>query len=178
MNIHIAQLEDLARIVEIYNQAILTKRSTADLTPFRTEGRMTWFSEHSPERHPIFLAVIGRATAGWCSLSPYRPGRLALRFTVEISCYIDHAFHRQGVATALINHAIAECPRLKIKTLFGILLQRNTASIAMMKKLGFEQWANLPGVADFDGEECGHLYYGKRVWDVERDGAANGSQDK
>jgi L-amino acid N-acyltransferase YncA len=176
MNIRIAHIEDLPRIVEIYNQAILTQHSTADLTPIRTENRMTWFSEHTPERHPVFLAEIGHAVVGWCSLSPYRPGRMALRFTVEISCYVDQAFRRKGVAAALITHAIAECPRLNIKTLYGILLERNRASIAMMRKLGFEQWGYLPRVADFDGEECAHIYFGKRVWDVKQDGVANASQ--
>jgi len=92
---------------------------------------------------------------------------MALRFTVEISCYIDQTFHRQGVATRLISHAIAECPKLQIKTLFGILLERNTASRRMMEKMGFQQWGYLPRVADFDGEECAHLYFGKRVWDLE-----------
>ena len=167
MNIRIARTNDLPRIIEIYNQAIPTKCSTADLSPLRPEDRQSWFAEHIPEKHPIFLAEVDRTIAGWCSLSPYRPGRMALRFTAEISTYVDRAFHRQGVATGLVNHAIAECPKLWIKTLFGILLERNTASRQMMEKLGFQKWGYLPRVADFDGEECGHLYYGKRIWDVE-----------
>jgi phosphinothricin acetyltransferase len=35
----------------------------------------------------------------------------------------------------------------------------------MMESLGFDRWGHLPRVADFDGEECGHLYFGKRVSD-------------
>lgn len=103
--------------------------------------------------------------AGWCSISPYRPGRMALRYTAEISTYIDQAHHRQGVASRLIKHAIDECARLRIKTLFGILLERNIASRQMLEKLGFQRWGYLPRVADFDGEECGHFYYGKRIYE-------------
>ena len=167
MNLRLAQIDDLSRIVAIYNQAIPSKCSTADLTPFRPEDRQVWFSGHIPEKYPIFLAEEDDVIAGWCSLSPYRPGRMALRFTAEISTYIDRAFHRKGVATALINHAIAQCPKLQIKTLFGILLEKNIASRQMVEKLGFQKWGYLPRVADFDGEECGHLYYGKRILDVE-----------
>ena len=98
---------------------------------------------------------------------------MALRFTAEISIYLDQAFHRQGVATNLINYAITQCPKLEIKTLFGILLERNIASRKMMEKLGFQQWGYLPQVADFDGEECGHLYYGKRIGNIEPNAAGN-----
>jgi RimJ/RimL family protein N-acetyltransferase len=38
----------------------------------------------------------------------------------------------------------------------------------MMEKMGFQQWGFLPRVADFDGEECGHFYYGKRMGISER----------
>jgi phosphinothricin acetyltransferase len=167
MIIRFADLGDLPRIIEIYNQAVLSGRSTADLTPIRMEERLDWFSEHTPKKYPIFVAMVGTVIGGWCSLSPYRPGRMALRFTAEISCYIDQAFHRQGIATALINQAMIECPTLKIKTIFGILLECNTASIGLMQKLDFELWGRLPRVADFKGEEWDHLYFGKRVWDLE-----------
>jgi len=29
--------------------------------------------------------------------------------------------------------------------------------------MGFEKWGEMPQVVDFDGEECSHLYYGKRI---------------
>ena len=177
MTIRIAQINDLPKIVDIYNQAIHTKSSTADLTPIQVEDRQDWFALHTPQRYPIFLAEVDYAIAGWCSVSPYRPGRMALRFTAEISTYIDRAFHRQGVATRLINHAISECPKLQIKTLFGILLEKNIASRLMLEKLDFQKWGFLPRVADFDGEECGHFYYGKRILeDVEQDDGANDPQ--
>ena len=165
MNIRIAQPADLLRIVDIYNQAIHSKRSTADLSPLQAEDRKAWFAEHSPQRYPIFVAEIDGDVIGWCSLSAYRPGRMALRFTAEISCYIDRAFQRRGIGKALLNHVMAACPGLEIKNIFGILLERNVASARMMESLGFDQWGHLPRVADFDGEECGHLYFGKRVSD-------------
>jgi Sortase and related acyltransferases len=101
--------------------------------------------------------------AGWCSLSAYRPGRAALRFTAEISYYIGLAYHRQGIATALIEHALAACPALRIRHLFAIVLEGNQASLKLLEKMGFEQWGYLPRVADFDGREVGHLYYGRHV---------------
>ncbi len=165
MLIRNASLADLPRIVEIYNQAIPSHRSTADISPVRIEDRQQWFAQHTPEKYPIFVAEVDRAIAGWCSLSAYRPGRMALRFTAELSCFVDHAFQRQGLGSAMVAHVLAACPKLQIKNVFAILLDRNAASIGMLEKLGFERWGALPRVADFDGNECGQLYFGKRVWD-------------
>ncbi len=161
--IRLAHIEDLPAIVEIYNQAIPSRQSTGDIEPVRVEDRVTWFREHRSDEHPIFVAEVDGQVAGWCSLSPYRPGRAALRFTKEISYYIAPAYHRQGVGTALIEHTLAACPALEIRHLFAIVLEGNTASLKLLEKMGFEQWGYLPRVADFDGNEVGHLYCGRHV---------------
>lgn len=161
--IRLAQIEDLPAIVDIYNQSIPSQQSTGDTQPVRVEERMTWFREHRPGEHPIFVAEVDGGVAGWCSLSAYRPGRAALRFTAEISYYIAPAYHRRGIATALVEHALAACPALQIRHLFAIVLEGNQASLKLLEKMGFEQWGYLPKVANFDGKEVGHLYYGRHL---------------
>ena len=163
MNLRNAHIDDLPAIVDIYNQSIPSQRATGDTQPLRVEDRVTWLQEHRPDGHPIFVAEVEGQVAGWCSLSPYRPGRAALRFTAEISYYIASAYHRRGVGTALVEHALSACPRLQIRHLFAIVLEGNQGSIRLLLKMGFEQWGYLPRVADFDGREVGHLYYGRHV---------------
>ena len=167
MDIREAERNDRQAIIDIYNQAIATKWATADLTPVTVDDRRDWFREHKQGKYPIYVAELGGKVVGWCSLSPYRPGRMALRFTAEVSYYVDVGFRRRGVATALLNHAIRACSTLEISSIFGILLERNAPSIALLTKLGFQKWAHLPRVADFDGQECGHVYYGLRVDETE-----------
>jgi L-amino acid N-acyltransferase YncA len=161
--IRIATLADLPGIVAIYNQAVPTHRSTANTTPVTVEGRKAWFMEHEPEKRPIFVAEVNGQLAGWCSLSTYRPGRMALRFTAEMSLYIDSAFHRKGVGSALVHHALEACPILGIKNVVGVVIDKNEGSQKLLKRMGFEQWGYLPRVLDFDGEEFGEFYFGKRV---------------
>ena len=163
VTIRTAEEKDLPAIVEIYNQAVKMKCATADLLPVTVESRVAWLAEHRPESHPVFVAEADGRIVGWCSLSPYRPGRMALRFTVEFSSYIHEQFRQKGIGSQLLAHAIAASPRLGIKTLFAILLDKNSASAGLVEKFGFQKWGHLPNVADFDGEECGHLYYGLRV---------------
>jgi L-amino acid N-acyltransferase YncA len=161
--IRIAKPSDLPAIVEIYNQAVPAHRSTANTTPWTVEARQKWFQEHEPDRHPIFVAELDDCVTGWCSLSVYRPGRAALRFTAEISYYVDTAHQGQGVGQALIRHALEVSPALEIKNIIAVLLDRNEPSRKLLEKLGFHQWGYLPRVLDFDGDECGEFYYGKRV---------------
>ena len=162
MNIRVARSEDLPDLVLIYNQAVAAQL-VGDLAPVSVAQRREWFEHHDPQAHPIYVAEVAGGIAGWCSLSPYRPGRMALRHTAEISYFVAMAHRRQGVAQALTRHAIACCPSLAIKNLFAIVIDRNEASCKLLVKLGFDRWGFLPRVVDFGGEECGHLYFGRRV---------------
>jgi L-amino acid N-acyltransferase YncA len=163
MKIRIAQQADLVQIVEIYNQAVALKSATADLDPLKPDDRVQWLEEHVPEKYPVYVAEVGDETVGWCSLSPYRRGRMALRYTAEISYYIHEDYRRKGIGSALVKHAIAQCEKLGIKTLFALLLDVNVASVKLLEKFGFAKWGHMPNVADFDGQECGHLIYGLRA---------------
>ena len=161
--IRTASVEDLPAIVAIYNEAIRERFATADLEPVTVEARAAWFHEHDPSTLPIYVAERAGAVVGWCSLSAYRPGRAALKATAEISYYVRAEARGQGVGTVLVRHAIDEAPRLGKRVLFGILLERNTASINLLKKCGFELWGFLPEVALIEGQSIGHVYYGRRV---------------
>jgi len=163
MAIRTAQLKDLATIVEIYNQSIAAGQKTADITPVTTDGRKKWFEDHPPDRYPILVADNNKSIVGYLTISAYRPGRSALCHTAEVSFFIHTNHHRQGIASCLLQHAIDMCPALQIKTLFAILIDSNQNSIRFLESFGFEKWGHLPRVAEFDGIEVGHLYYGLRV---------------
>ncbi|MHC4437300.1 MAG: GNAT family N-acetyltransferase [Planctomycetota bacterium] len=163
MNIRIANEHDLSQIVEIYNQAVTQIGATADLTPVSVESRLDWFTDHNPDTYPIWVAEQSECILGWCSLSAYRPGRMALCHTAEISYYVHEDHRRKGVASALIQHAIEKCPMLNIKNLFSLLLDVNMQSIRILEKFGFVKWGHMPDIAEFGERTCGHLIYGRQV---------------
>lgn len=163
LSIRLATVGDLPEIVDIYNQAVRERFATADLFPVTVDQRLAWFSEHEPASLPIYAAEHDGAVIGWCSLSAYRPGRAALRGTAEISYYVRAASRGRGVGTALIRRAIDDAPGLGKRVLFGILLEKNAASINLLKKCGFELWGRLPDVASIDGELVSHVYYGRSL---------------
>jgi phosphinothricin acetyltransferase len=162
-NIRIACYEDLESIVEIYNQAIKSKFCTADRETISVNDRLEWFHDHNPEKYPIYVFIKENQIVGWSSVSPYRQGRTALRFTVEISYYIHNNFQKQGIGYKLVEYSLNKCRELNYKSVFAIILEKNIASIKLLQKIGFQLWGLMPNIADFDGEECGHVYYGLRL---------------
>ena len=162
-NIRTARYEDLESIVGIYNQAINSKFETAEITEISISDRIEWFLSHKPDTYPIFVYEMQGEVLGWISLSPYRKGREALRFTIEISYYVHSSFKRQGIGSKLIEHVLIVSKKMGYKTLFAIILDKNEASIKLLYKYGFVKWGHMPHIADFNGEECGHIYLGRRL---------------
>lgn len=161
--IRIAQPTDLPRLTDIYNQAIATRRCTADTELFSVEARQPWFNAHNPQRHPIYVSVDQAGEiSGYLSVSSYRE-RPALDRTGEVSYYIDSACRGRGLGSTLMAHAIEQAPRLGKKILIAILLEWNTPSIGLLTKFGFERWGRLPEAAEIDGQVCAHVYYGRKV---------------
>lgn len=159
----VAKLSDLESIVHIYNQAVRSRFETADTIEVDTKDKLEWFKNHSSDSYPIFVCEIDNTIVGWISISPYRQGRKALRFTAEVSYYVRIEYKRQGIGSQLIEHAIIEGKKLNFKTFFAIVLDKNEASVKLLIKYGFEKWGHMPDIADFDGEECGHVYYGLKI---------------
>ena len=153
-------------MVAILNQFAGTG-ANALLSPITTASRAAWFEAHTPDRFPLWVAETDARVAGWCSLSAWRSGRGALSGVREVSYYVDAAHHRQGIATALVRHALAACPGLGAHTLLAIGLETNPASVALLTREGFERWGFFPEVADLhrpSGEpRVGQWVYGRKV---------------
>jgi len=157
--IRLALQKDLVAINDIYTQAIYAQ-ATADTTPISMQVREAWFQAHPADQFPIYVYEIDKKVLAWLSITAYRPGRMALKKSAEISYYVDEQFLQQGIASQLLEHALAQAPKLQLDTFIAIILENNFASIALMKKFGFTQWGHLPDVAEFDGRRVGHVYYG------------------
>jgi L-amino acid N-acyltransferase YncA len=165
MKIRFAEEKDIHPINQIYNQSIPSKSSTAHLLPVSIEERVEWFKQHNTSQYPVFVAVENNVVIAWISLSPYRSGRQALRYTAEVSYYVHKDHQRKGIASSLMEYVIENCKKFTIKTLIAILMAHNINSIHLLKKFKFEEWGRLQKVLDIDGNEFDHLYYGLRVHD-------------
>lgn len=160
-----AIISDLEAINKIYNQAVDSRQSTADLEHISIEEREIWFFEHTPDKYPVYVYEINGQIVGWLSVSPYRKGRRALDQVAELSYYIDSDYHRQGIGKSLMKYCLNHLKDYNIKHVICILLEINTASIGLLKKFGFSLWGELPKIVNIDGKICNHLYYGLNITD-------------
>lgn len=157
------EVSDLEAVNEIYNQAVRSKYQTAETEETSLEYRQGWFEEHRSGQNPVFVTEDQGEVVGWASLSEYRKGRRALCYTAEVSFYIRKDRRGQGIGTQMLEFIIDRAREINIKTLIAILLEPNIASIRLLEKFNFQKWGDLPNVAEFDGIECNHQYYGLRI---------------
>ena len=139
MEIRDASLEDFPGIVEIYNSTVPSSMVTADPEPISVESRREWFSDHDPEKRPLWVAEVDGEMAGWFSFERFRK-KPAYRATAEVSVYVAEKHRRKGVGRRLLAEAIRRSPRF-----------------------GFEKWAHYPRVAELDGIERDLVVLGLRL---------------
>lgn len=161
--IRFGQQKDLATIVKIYNQAISSKIATGDTVIFTVDERITWFQKYKPNTYPIYVVEKDHVVLGYCTLSPYRPGRKAMSSVAEISYFIDYDHHGKGLASALIQHAISDCHRINKKHLLAVLLDINKKSIRLLEKFNFSKWGHFPDIIELEERTCSHIIYGLQI---------------
>jgi L-amino acid N-acyltransferase YncA len=160
----LATPDDLPAIVAIYNSTVASRQVTADTEPVSVESRRAWFSEHSPDRRPLWVAEHEGQIIGWLSYSNFY-GRPAYAATAELSIYIHEQARGKGLGRYFLYQAIDFAPRIAVHTLLGFIFGHNIPSLKLFEAFGFERWANMPRVATLDGVERDLIIVGKRVAD-------------
>lgn len=168
--IRLAAIDDLPRIVEIYNQSIAGKQATADLQPVTVADRQAWFDAHTGNR-PLVVAQTSSETSsetslgeiiGWGSLSDLY-ARPAYHISTEISIYVAEEAKGQGVGKALVNYLIQVAPSCGVQQVVALIFAHNTPSLAMFDRLGFEPWGKFKQVCDMKGFMADVVILGKSV---------------
>ena len=161
MGIRLAKEADLKSVTEIYNQAILRGTCNAFTETFEVAERRDWFESHQNEDYPLYVYEKKGQAIGFIYFTAYRPGRLAMRGTAEISYYVHEAYQGMGIGSKLMAFALGKAESLEFDTLVAILLSVNEGSIALLQKFEFAEWGRLLGAVQLSSGRCDHLYYGR-----------------
>ena len=138
MKIRKAGIQDLERLLEIYNYEVLYGISTLDLTEKTLEERKQWFEGHNVANHPLYVAEVEGQVAGYVCLSSYRE-KEAYYSTVELSVYVDVNYRRKGIASKLMEFILEEARnREDIHTIISVITSANAASRHLHEKYGFQ----------------------------------------
>lgn len=158
----IATLEDLPKIVDIYNSTIPSRMVTADTEPVTVEDRLKWFHEHQPDRRPLWVVEMEGGICGWASLQNFY-GRPAYNPTAEVSIYLHEDCRGQGLGKKILAKVLAECPKYGIDALLAFIFGHNEPSLRLFTSYGFEKWGHFPKVAVLDGIRRDLVILGRKI---------------
>ncbi|MGE4293142.1 MAG: N-acetyltransferase family protein [Desulfovibrio sp.] len=154
--------QDLPQIVAIYNSTIASRLSTADTEEVSIASKLPWFANHIPGKRPILVHEMGGKIVAWVSFESFY-GRPAYDHTAEVSIYVDSEYRGNGLGRRLLQEALSLTSELNIITLLAYVFSHNMPSLRLFKSLGFEEWGNLPNIAEMDGREYSLSILGKRI---------------
>lgn len=143
--------EELPKIIDIYNQAVPTRISTADTSPVTVESKIIWFESYNQTTRPIWVMKIENNIVGWVALEDFY-GRPAFKSTAEISLYIDENYQGQGLGQQALDWVFSQLENCEVTTIMAYVFHHNEASQKLFFKNGFERWAHLPSIANMDDE--------------------------
>ena len=159
MLIRAAEKADVSAMLQIYNRVVERSPAVLDIHPKSMVDWEEWFSRHNVGNHPILVAVIDGAVAGYVSLSKYRE-KEGYASTVELSIYVGEEHRRRGVASALMSEMISLARQdERIHSIISVITEVNDASRGLHKKFGFEHCGRVRQAGEKFGRYLDIDYY-------------------
>jgi phosphinothricin acetyltransferase len=140
MELRDARESDLAGILDIYNEAVLTTTAVWDETPRTMDGQRQWLELKRTQCYPVLVAApgneVGDAVAGFCSYGPFRAWQ-GYRFSVENSIYVAAPYRRQGIARRMLDALVERARQQGLHMIVAGIEAENAASIALHAHAGY-----------------------------------------
>lgn len=134
------------RVLEIFNQAILTSTALYDYSPRTLHQIEQWFAAKAADGWPVI--GIESATGELEAFGSFGPFRNfpAYKYTAEHSVYVADAVRGGGRGQAILKQLVTLAERRGLHALIGAIDATNIASCRLHQKLGFSQVGTLPQV--------------------------------
>ena len=163
LTIRPALIDDLPRLVEIFNHYVEHSTATFETRPVTVEERRRWFDTYSDRgRYRLLVAVDGERVVGCASSSPYRPHPAFAR-TVEVGVYLDPDYLRRGAGSALYAALFDKLAKTDIHVVLAGIALPNDASVALHRKFGFTEVGVFHGYAAKRGRYIDSVWMERRI---------------
>lgn len=137
-----AQESDLAAILAIYNDAVLTTTAVYDYKPRTPEDQSAWFRAKLEQRLPVLVADVNGTVAGFGSYGPFRPWPAYLH-SVENSLYVAPDWRGRGIGSLLLPALLQHAAGRGLHTMIAGIDAANEASLRLHAKFRFEPVARF-----------------------------------
>ncbi len=129
---------DVPAIARIYGHAVLHGTGTFETEVPGLEEMARRHDDVLAKGLPWLVAEEGPVILGYAYANPFRP-RLAYRFCLEDSIYLDEAARGRGVGRLLLAELIARCEARGARRMLAVIGDSaNSASIGVHAACGFE----------------------------------------
>lgn len=140
-----AEPDDLAAIGEILNTEIRSGTASWTETPKTESDLAAWLDARRTAGFPVLVAHEGGEVLGYASYGPFRAGE-GYRGTVEHSVYVARRARGRGIARLLMARLIERARAAGLTRMVGGVSADQPASLALHRRLGFEEQGRLRGV--------------------------------
>jgi L-amino acid N-acyltransferase YncA len=138
--------EDLSAIAAIYAHHVLNGLASFEEVPPEIEEVARRRGDIVARGLPYLVAEADGKVLGYCYAGPFRP-RVAYRYTLEDSIYIDPAAVGRGLGRVLLTAVLSRSEELGYRQMVAVIGGRQTvASIRLHAALGFTEVGVLTGV--------------------------------
>jgi phosphinothricin acetyltransferase len=156
VQIRVATIGDLPRLIEIYNHYVIHTPVTFDLDPYTVERRAVWFEQFAPAgRYRLLVAEADHVVVGYAGTTRFRP-KAAYDTTVETGVYCVPASAGKGIGTRLYAALFEAIASEDLRRIVAGYVLPNPASAALHRRFGFRP----VGTFTENGRKFG------RYWDV------------
>jgi len=156
-----AREEDLPSLVTIFNHYIVSGHITFDTELTSVADRQPWLAGYGTGRHQLIVAEAEGRVLGCAYSSRYRQ-HPAFDATVETSVYLDPAERGRGTGSRLYVDLLNRLQSQDVHVAVAGIALPNDASIALHRKLGFEEVGIFKEYAVKHGEFISSIWFQRR----------------
>ena len=138
--------DDAAAIARIYNQGIEDRSATFETYLRTPEDARAWFDG----LHPVVVVEDGDQIIAFASTSTYRP-RACYAGIAEFSVYVARESRGRGAGRLAMEALIREAERAGFWKLVSRVFPENTASLGLLRSLGFREVGRYEKHGQLDG---------------------------
>lgn len=140
-----ARPDEVAGILDIYNDAVRHTTAIWNETPVDLANRQAWFATRAEQGYPILVATDASGVLGYASFGDWRPFE-GFRLTVEHSVYVRSDQRGRGLGPVLMQALIERARDCGKHMMVAAIESGNAASIRLHERLGFVVTGQMPQV--------------------------------
>lgn len=149
LHARLARDRDAADVARIYNEGIAERVATFETEP-RTAAHMARTIGERAPRWPTVVVERDGEIVGWAGASEYRP-RECYAGVAEFSVYVARDARGGGVGRAAMDALVVACEERGIHKLVSRVFPENTASRALLARVGFREVGTYRRHGKLDG---------------------------